>query len=100
MAGSQLHTERHLVIVLGATGDLMRRKLLPVLANLTEGGAACYILAAARSKELNDNTYRNQAGEALVQFGKRDKAGAAGWAKQNLAYASIGAGSAADFRAL
>ena len=46
------NTERHLVVVLGGTGDLMRRKLLPVLFNLTREGAGCHVLAVARSREL------------------------------------------------
>ncbi len=100
MTAATLKTERHLVIVLGATGDLMKRKLLPVLYNLTQGGASFHLLAVARSKELNDDAYRTQAVEAMVQFGKLDAGKAAQWAKTSLSYGALGAGTAADFRAL
>ncbi len=94
------NTERHLVVVLGGTGDLMRRKLLPVLFNLTREGAGCHVLAVARSRELNDDTYRESAIEALVQFGKLPPAEAAAWAKEHVSFASLGSGTAADYRAL
>jgi glucose-6-phosphate 1-dehydrogenase len=100
MTAAPLHTERHLVVVLGATGDLMKRKLLPVLYNLVQGGAQCHVLAVARSKELADDTYRSQVVEALVQFGKLDAGKAAQWAKTSLSYGALGAANAADFRAL
>ncbi|MEZ5965227.1 MAG: glucose-6-phosphate dehydrogenase [Planctomycetota bacterium] len=97
---SPLHTERHLVIVLGATGDLMRRKLLPVLHELTEAGASYHLLAVARSKDLNDDSYRQQAVEALVEFGRLTDEQATTWAAANVSYGSIGTGTAADYRAL
>lgn len=100
MSTPQLHTERHLVVVLGATGDLMRRKLLPVLYNLTEEGASFHVLAVARSKELDDESFRQQAVEALVKFGKLDAGRAATWAQQSLSYGTIGTSTAADLRAL
>jgi len=100
MSPAHFPTERHLLVVLGATGDLMRRKLLPVLHDLTAKGASHHVLAVARSKELDDDAYREQAVQALVQFGQVERASASAWAEATLSYGSIGSGTAADFRNL
>ena len=59
--------DRHLFVVFGATGDLMQRKLLPVLYQLSAGGKfppGSIVLGVAR-KPLNDAGFRAKAAAAL-----------------------------------
>jgi glucose-6-phosphate 1-dehydrogenase len=60
--------DRHLFVVLGATGDLTARKLLPALHDLMHEGSACTFLGAATA-DLGDEGFRKQAIEALVASG-------------------------------
>jgi glucose-6-phosphate 1-dehydrogenase len=60
--------DRHLFVVLGATGDLTARKLLPALHDLMHEGSACTFLGAATA-DLGDEGFREQAIEALVASG-------------------------------
>jgi glucose-6-phosphate 1-dehydrogenase len=60
--------DRHLFVVLGATGDLTARKLLPALHDLMHEGSACTVLGAATA-DLGDEGFREQAIEALVASG-------------------------------
>jgi glucose-6-phosphate 1-dehydrogenase len=98
------NVDRQLVVVLGATGDLMQRKLLPVLYRLTaEGGPAaerCMILGVARSKEHTDASYGELARDALVTFGKVPAAKAKAWAARYVRYCGLGQNTSADFRSL
>ena len=60
--------ERHLFVVLGATGDLMQRKLLPVLYQLSAGGrfpAGSIVLGVAR-RAMDDSAFRSTASTALL----------------------------------
>jgi len=57
------NVEPHLFVVFGATGDLMRRKLLPALYHLTARGALrnrCQILGIALDT-LDDRGFRSWA---------------------------------------
>ena len=63
--------DRHLFVILGGTGDLAARKLLPALYRLiTENniGDSATILAAATS-ELTDDEYRKWARHSLSEAG-------------------------------
>ena len=63
--------ERHLFVVFGATGDLMQRKLLPVLYQLSAGGklpTGSVVLGVARHS-LDDAAFRAQA-LASLEAGK------------------------------
>ncbi len=100
--------EPHLFVVLGGTGDLMARKLLPALHELTTGGAAdsgLVVLGVGTSDERTDESYRAWALDALGEAfadkgGKGGKGGATGrddldgWCTGRLHYQSIGAGDA------
>jgi len=58
------------LVIFGGTGDLARRKLLPALYHRDRAGQLppeARIVAAARA-DLNDDSYRDLAGEALNQF--------------------------------
>ncbi len=63
--------DRHLFVILGGTGDLARRKLLPSLYRLiTEEGVgnACILLGAATT-DLDDDGYRRFVIDALADAG-------------------------------
>jgi len=60
--------ERHLFVVFGATGDLMQRKILPVLYRLHAGGklpAGSRVLGVAR-RPLDDAAFRSLAFASLT----------------------------------
>ncbi len=63
--------DRHLFVILGATGSLSTLKLLPALFSLmTQKGLSdqCYILGVG-TKNLGDKGFKNKAREALEQAG-------------------------------
>ena len=62
------------LVILGATGDLSRRKLLPALYNLAHEGALpgrCHLIGVSRS-ELSDEDFRTQALESIREFSRRE----------------------------
>ena len=61
-------TEPCLFVIIGATGDLARRKLFPALFQLMEDGllsSRCRILGVARDDRMNDERFRALARSAL-----------------------------------
>jgi glucose-6-phosphate 1-dehydrogenase len=77
--------ERHVFVVLGATGDLATRKLLPALYHLsTEHGLDTVILGAG-TRDLGDEEFRRRSREALTAAGL-DGAAAAAWCAGRLHY--------------
>lgn len=71
-AGERVEVEPHLFVILGATGDLNRRKLLPALFHLMrEGhvGPESRIVGAARSTDKDDAAFRDWARGALREAG-------------------------------
>ena len=79
--------EPHLFVILGASGDLTSRKLLPALYEMVtrQGlGEACRILGVSGSP-LNDESFRAQAREALEAAGYSDDDLAA-WCDRALHY--------------
>ena len=85
--------ESHLFVIIGATGDLTKRKLLPALYEMItrQGlGDHCRILGAAGS-QLDDETYRAQAREALQAAGFSDDDLAA-WCERSVHYQSVAGG--------
>jgi len=91
-----------LVVVFGATGDLMRRKLLPALARLGVGRqlhGRSRIMGVARRADLADAKFRAWACEAAGEIGDADE-GVRRWCQNCLHYHAIGEGRAEDFRAL
>lgn len=100
---SGTHLQPHLFVVLGPTGDLMRRKLLPALYHLASRDLLkerCLVLGAGRKANLDDGAFRAQAREALVAagFSTDDLAGC--WCDECLYYQSIGQGGVEEYRAL
>lgn len=97
------HVESHLFIVFGGTGDLMRRKLLPALYRLSHKykmGNKFKILGVARSKDYEDESYRNLGCEAIKEFVKDANDDVNEWAQNCLYYQSIGKGQPEDFQQL
>ncbi len=89
-------SEPHVFVILGATGDLVRRKLLPALYRLGQRHGQmderCAIIGVARSTGLDDESYRAWASQALEAIGiPADEARR--WCKQCLHYFSIGPGA-------
>jgi glucose-6-phosphate 1-dehydrogenase len=85
------------VVLVGATGDLARRKLLPGLFHLcTNGFIPGYRIIGVSLDELNPDSFRDFARKALDEFSTR-KVTDENWAAfaQNLDYLPLGAGAEA-----
>jgi glucose-6-phosphate 1-dehydrogenase len=95
--------DRHLFIVLGGSGNLMRTKLLPALRHLAEDGFCAgrsVILAVGRRPQFDDAGYQRWAKDALIQAGLTLDDQAAGWCSDCLHYHALGEETAADFQRL
>lgn len=91
------------VVVLGATGDLMRRKLLPALCRLAIQGCLherTRILGAARGRDLSDHSFREWARQALADADTSSGAQVPPWFIESLHYQSMSGGRVADYRVL
>jgi glucose-6-phosphate 1-dehydrogenase len=96
------NVDPQLFVVLGATSDLMRRKLLPALYRLRTGGTVpgpLLILGASRQAGLTDDGFRDLVTEALTTEGVEPDA-AGPWCRRCLHFQSLGAGAPADFQTL
>ncbi|MDA2914350.1 glucose-6-phosphate dehydrogenase (NADP(+)), partial [Acidobacteriia bacterium AH_259_A11_L15] len=96
-------TEPLLFVVFGATGDLMRRKLLPALYHIISRGqlkGRCLILGVARRSEVDDAGFRAQARDALAAAGLAPGEIDNRWCDECLYYQPIGKSSPEDFQAL
>jgi glucose-6-phosphate 1-dehydrogenase len=94
--------ERHLFVVFGATGDLMQRKLLPVLYSLSARGrlpAGSRILGVAR-RLMSESSYRAQALQALTEAQAGEPAALRAFCDTTLFYQSVPEESASSFSAL
>ena len=90
--------EPSVFVIFGGTGDLAHRKILPALYQLhaqhfTERG--CVIIGVARDTEMNDESFRMMAREAVGDSPEVER-----WALSYLHYQSIGSGEAKDYAAL
>ncbi|MCB2223678.1 MAG: glucose-6-phosphate dehydrogenase [Actinobacteria bacterium] len=87
----------HLFVIVGATGDLTARKLLPALHELTRTSASpMVVLGAATSDVGGDEGFRRRAADALAAAGV-DTAEAAAWAAERVHYQQVAGG---DYGAL
>ena len=92
----------HVFVVFGATGDLMRRKLLPALYHLANDGKLgekFKILGIARN-EMDDDAYRTWANEALEHANLRSSGDVKQWCDQCLHYMPVGDAGPAVFKAI
>ncbi len=100
---SEKQVAPHLFVILGATSDLMRHKLLPALYHLNtrhQLGKNCCILGVSRSSKLDDDGFRTMAQEALVEAGLIKKGESDPWCRQCFFYHSLGESRKEDFRGL
>ncbi len=91
----------HLFVILGATGDLTRRKLLPALCQLalkSRLGERHAILGVAR-RAVHEDEFRRRARQALEEagFSQQD---VGQWCEECLHYQPLGPGAEPDYRAL
>jgi glucose-6-phosphate 1-dehydrogenase len=94
---------RHLFVIVGGTGDLAQRKLLPALYHLSRQGylaGGCQVLAVARRGGFDDAGYRRWAEQALIEAGLAAAGDGTAWCQGQLHYHRLGAGAPADWRAL
>ena len=78
-----------LFVIIGGTGDLTRRKLLPAIADMAEENGwqdRFHVLAVGRS-EQDDETYRTWAREGLMLAGLAPESMAA-WCDTSIHYVS------------
>jgi glucose-6-phosphate 1-dehydrogenase len=96
--------EPHIFIILGALGDLSRRKLFPAVYNLSskqEFGEHHIFLGVDINNEMDDEKYRIWAHQALEEAGLCTDCGQVTyWCECRLHYQSLGSGDSADFQEL
>jgi glucose-6-phosphate 1-dehydrogenase len=93
----------HIFVILGATSDLMRTKLLPALFHLNarhQLGQNCCILGVSRSSEMNDDSFRELVNQSLVEAGLLKPGDTDPWCRDCFFYYSLGPGSKEDFQGL
>ncbi len=94
--------EPHLFVAFGATGDLMRRKLLPALYRVSpapDGGDVPFRLLGVARQALTDPAYAQLAEEALTADGV-PAAVARAWVRRRVRYCSLGGETPLDYRRL
>ncbi len=94
--------EPNLFVIVGATGDLTNRKLLPALYHLiarTSSEQRCVILGVARG-ELTEEEFRRNVRSALEQSDLPADEISSQWCDRSVHYQPIGESTEADFQAL
>jgi glucose-6-phosphate 1-dehydrogenase len=91
----------HLFVVLGATSDLMRRKLIPALYRLRSRGLIPeqFVVLGVSRRSLTDDAFRAMVHEALAPEGPVPQA-VAHWCQNCLFFQSLGAETPNDFQIL
>lgn len=92
----------HIFIIFGATGDLIKRKLVPSLFSLAAKGLLkqkFLVLGVARTGEMDDRAFRAQISKAIMDSGLIQES-ATEWCDTCVFYHSIGKGNADDYRRL
>jgi glucose-6-phosphate 1-dehydrogenase len=93
----------HLFVIIGGTGDLTQRKLLPALYNLAREGYLhdrCRVLGVARRGDFDDAGYQQWARDALAEAGVEVDEAASDWCCGRLHFHRLGKGEAQDYQAL
>lgn len=90
----------HVFVVFGATGDLMRRKLLPALARLgAKGTLRRQVVVGVSRSPWDDERFRAWARDALAEPGLPREALRA-WCEACLFFHPLGRGTPADYESL
>ncbi|MDF0666934.1 MAG: glucose-6-phosphate dehydrogenase [Nitrospira sp.] len=95
--------EPHLFIILGATGDLTRRKLLPALFHLRTYGELekqNTLIVGASLPEMSADAFRLWAYEGLRNSGARNASDLQRWCEDHLYYQTLREGRLSDYQAL
>jgi glucose-6-phosphate 1-dehydrogenase len=78
----------HVFVILGATGDLTSRKLVPALHRLVERRDVQTVVLGAATSDFDDTSFRSDLGAAMSEAGI-DAADAAAWCATNVHYERI-----------
>ena len=96
--------DRHLFVVFGGTGDLMERKIMPAIYHLVDqeliSGDQCQILGVARSREWDDESYREWGKEILHGMSTLSQSTIDNWCDRCLYFQTIGDEGTKEYRAL
>ena len=95
--------ESHLFVIIGGTGDLTQRKLLPALYHLSTQGYLqdrCGMLGVARRGDFDDDSYRQWARQALADAGIEVDDTASAWCCERLHFHRLGRGDPDEYNAL
>jgi len=95
--------EPHVFVILGGTGDLTSRRLLPALYHLRDQGELekqNTLIVGAALPEMSEEAYRLWAFEGVHRSGARDDKDVRAWCDSCLHYQSVREGTAEDFAAL
>ncbi len=96
-------TEPHLFVIIGGTGDLTQRKLLPALYHLSAQEYlhdGCRVLGVARRGDFDDEGYRQWARRSLAESGIAAEAEAYAWCCDRLHFHRLGKGEPEDYQGL
>jgi glucose-6-phosphate 1-dehydrogenase len=99
----EIQVEPHIFVIIGGSGDLTSRKLLPALYNLSHHGIlkdSVKVLGAARSPALDDTAYRAWAREVLQNAGVPSAERAAVWCERCLFYSPLIQGAVEEYKEL
>jgi glucose-6-phosphate 1-dehydrogenase len=101
MAGKDV--EPHLFIIIGGTGDLTSRLLIPALFQLSVHGilkGKSKLLGVARSSDYDDMSYRMWVGDVLENAGFSKNAQMKSWCDECVNYQTIGNSDEKDYQNL
>jgi glucose-6-phosphate 1-dehydrogenase len=100
---SEHQVEPHVFVVIGATGDLTRRKLLPALYHLRDQGileTRNTLIVGAALPEMGEEGFRLWAFEGLQQAGWRNETELRAWCDECLHFQTLHEGGAQDYEVL
>lgn len=95
--------ERHLFVILGATGDLTRRKLLPALFHLRKQGVlekGQALIVGSALPEIGEAGFRLWAYEGLAKEGSGMERDLRAWCEESLYYQTLREGRPEDYATL
>jgi len=95
--------EPHVFVIIGATGDLTRRKLLPALYHLRDQGileSRNTLIVGAAKPEMDEDAFRLRAIEGLQQAGWPNESELRVWCEECLYYQALREGGVQDYGAL